>query len=59
MSPCADWIDNAGLNIALRQGEGGEAIFGSVYSAVTWALPQLNDQTEAIQQQGILNVVTL
>lgn len=59
MSPCADWIDNAGLNIALRQEEGEEAIFGSVYSAATWALPQLNDQIEVIKWQGTLKVVTL
>lgn len=46
MSPCTDWIDNVGLNIALRQGGGEEAIFRSVYSATTWTLPQLNDQME-------------
>lgn len=41
VTPCTDRIDNAGLNIALRQD-----IFRSVYSAVTRTLPQLNDQTE-------------
>lgn len=46
MSPCTDWIDNAGLNIALRQEGGKEAIFRSVYNAATWTLPQLNDQME-------------
>lgn len=46
MSPCTDWIDNAGLNIALRQEAGEEDIFRSVYSAMTRTLPQLNDQVE-------------
>lgn len=35
VSPCTDWIDNAGLNIALWHGGGEEAIFRSVYSATT------------------------
>lgn len=46
MSPCTDWIDNAGLNIALRQEAGEEDIFRSVYSAMTRTLPPLNDQVE-------------
>ena len=46
VSPCMDWIDNARLNIALRQEAGAEDIFRSVYSAMTWTLPQLNDQME-------------
>lgn len=40
VKPCTDRIDNAGLNIALRQD-----IFRSVYSAVTRTLPQLKTGT--------------
>lgn len=47
VSPGMDWIDNIGLNIGLRQEVGEEDIFRSVYSVVTRALPQLNDQMEA------------
>ena len=52
MSPCTDWIDNAGLNIALRQEGGEEDIFRSVYSAATRTLPQLNDQMEVRKGWG-------
>lgn len=41
MSPCADWIDNARLKIALRQEAGEEDIFRSVYCATTRTLRQL------------------
>lgn len=46
VSPSVDWIDNAELNIALRQGARDQDIFRSVYGATTWTLLQLNDQTE-------------
>lgn len=60
MSPCTDWIDNVGLNIALRQEGGEEDIFRSVYSA-TWTLPHLNDQMEVKGRGwvGALNIATL
>lgn len=54
MSPCTDWIDNAGLNIALRQEAGEEDIFRSVYSAMTRTLPQLNDQVEVKKGKWLL-----
>lgn len=59
MSPCTDWIDNGGLNIALRQAGGEEDIFRSVYSAATRTLPQLNDQMEVRKGWGALNTATL
>ena len=59
MSPCRDWIDNAGLNIALRQEAGEEDIFRSVYSAMTRTIPQLNDQMEVRKGWGALNTATL
>lgn len=61
VSPRADWIDNSGLNIALRQEGGGEDIFRSVYGATTRTLPQLNDQTEERKGSwsGTLNTATL
>lgn len=34
VSPCMDQIDNAGLNLALRQESGKQAIFSRVYSWV-------------------------
>lgn len=45
MSPCMDWIDNAVLNIALRQAAGEEGIFRRVYGAVIRTLRSLNAQT--------------
>lgn len=59
MSPCTDWIDNAGLNIALRQEGGEEDIFRSVYSAMTRTLPQLNDRMEVRKRWGALNSAIL
>lgn len=41
MSACMDQIDNTGLNLALRQESGLQAIFSCVYSC---ALPELNHQ---------------
>lgn len=46
VSPCTDWIDNAELNIALRQEAGEEDIFRNVYGATTRTLPQLHGQLE-------------
>lgn len=34
VSPCMDQIDNAGLNLALRQESGEQAIFSRVYGWV-------------------------
>lgn len=45
VSPCMDWIDNAVLNIALRQAAGEEGIFRRVYGAVIRTLRSLNAQT--------------
>lgn len=51
VSACMDQIDNAGLNLALRQESGSQAIFSCVYS---WALPELNHQLKVRKWQNRL-----
>lgn len=52
MSPSTDWIDNAGLNIALRQGRRGKLFLEDVYRPATETLRYLGWMTKWNHKEG-------